>query len=100
MPFGDHLSLNKQRQFGYVLLLNIRRRFGDTQSLRICGLFCNYLSLNFDWQFWQLLIASTETMDLVAFIRLEGVNNVFSNVSLILVSTFSIFRKNRYLLIS
>jgi hypothetical protein len=24
MPFGNHLSLNKQWQFGYVLLLNVR----------------------------------------------------------------------------
>jgi hypothetical protein len=29
MPFGDHLSLNKQWQFGYVLLLNMRWQFGD-----------------------------------------------------------------------
>jgi hypothetical protein len=77
MPFGNHLLLKGQRQFGYVLLLNKRQRFGDTQELlRVCSLFCDYLSLNFDWQFWQLLIASTETIDLVAFIPLEGVNYV------------------------
>jgi hypothetical protein len=37
---------------------------------------------------WQHLIAYTETTELVAFIGLEGVNYVFSHVSLILVTTF------------
>jgi hypothetical protein len=37
MPFGDHLSLKKRWQFGYVILHNIRRQFGDTQLLRVCG---------------------------------------------------------------
>jgi hypothetical protein len=74
MPFGDLLSLNKQWQFGYILLLKMRWQFGDTQSLRIRGQFCDNLSLNIDWQFWWLLIAHTETIDLVAFIQLEGVN--------------------------
>jgi hypothetical protein len=32
--------------------------------------------------------------ELVAFIGLGGVNNVFSHVSLILVATFSIFAKS------
>ncbi len=41
----------------------------------------------------------TETIELVAFIGLGGVNSVFSHVSLILVATFSIF-ENHYLLIS
>jgi hypothetical protein len=40
------------------------------------------------WQFWQPLIAQPETIELVAFIRLGGVNNVFSHVSLILVASF------------
>ncbi len=40
------------------------------------------------WRFWRPLIALTETIELVAFIRLEGVNYVFSRVSLILVATF------------
>jgi hypothetical protein len=57
MPFGDHLSLKKRRRFGYVLLLKICRRLGDKQSLGVCGLFCDYLSLNIDWQFWQPFIA-------------------------------------------
>jgi hypothetical protein len=34
-----------------------------------------------------------ETIELVAFVRLGGVNNVFSHVSLILVATFSISAK-------
>jgi hypothetical protein len=68
MPFGDCLSLTKRWQFGYILLLNIRGRFGDTQLLRVRGQFCNNLSLNIAWQFWRLLIAYTETRDLVAFI--------------------------------
>jgi hypothetical protein len=76
MPFGDLLLLKKQWRFGYVLLLNICWQFGDTQLLRVCGQFCINLLLNIDWQFWQLLIAYTETIDLVAFIRLEGVNYV------------------------
>jgi hypothetical protein len=68
MPFGDLLSLNEQWQFGYVLLLNICWRFGDTQWRRVCGRFCDNLLLNIDWQFRQLLIAQTETIDLVALI--------------------------------
>jgi hypothetical protein len=39
MPFGDHLSLNKQRRFGYVLLLNIRQQFGNKQSPSVRGFF-------------------------------------------------------------
>ncbi len=74
MPFSDLLLLNKRWRFGYVILLNIRRRFGNTQLLRVCGRFCDNLSLNIDWQFWRLLIAYKETIDLVAFIQLEGVN--------------------------
>jgi hypothetical protein len=73
-PFGDQLSLNKRWQFGYILSLNMLRRFCDKQSLRVRGRFCNMLLLNIDWQFWQLLIAHTLAIDLVAFIRLEGVN--------------------------
>jgi hypothetical protein len=57
MPFGNHLSLKKQKQFGYVLLLDIGWRLGDEQSLSVCELFCDYLSLNNDWQFWRPLIA-------------------------------------------
>jgi hypothetical protein len=30
MPFGDLISLNKQWQFGYVLLLNICWQVGET----------------------------------------------------------------------
>jgi hypothetical protein len=37
---------------------------------------------------WQPLIARTEMIELVALIGLEGVNYVFSHVSLILVATF------------
>ncbi len=33
-------------------------------------------------------------IELVAFVRLGGVNNVFSHASLILVATFSIFAKS------
>jgi hypothetical protein len=88
MPFGNHLSLNKQWHFGYVLLLNIRWRFGDTELLSVCCQFGDNLLLNIHWQFWQPLIAETELIELVAFIRLEGVNYVFSQVSLILVATF------------
>jgi hypothetical protein len=58
MPSGNLLSLNKRWQFGYVFLLNnICWQFGDTQSLRVHGRFCDNLSLNIDWRFWQLLIA-------------------------------------------
>jgi hypothetical protein len=49
MPFGDYLSL---RRFGYVLLLNICWGLGDEQLLRVRELFCDYLLLNIDWQFW------------------------------------------------
>jgi hypothetical protein len=52
MPFGNHLSLKKQWRFGYVLLLNIRRQFGDTHSLSFCGQLGNNLLLNIHWQFW------------------------------------------------
>ncbi len=90
MPFGDHLSLKKQWQFGHVLLLNICWRFGDTQLLSVRWQFCDNLLLNINWQFLRPLIALTETIELVAFIRLEGVNYVFSHVSLILVATFII----------
>ncbi len=38
--------------------------------------------------------ALTEMIELVAFVRLGGVNNVFSHVSPILVATFSIFAKS------
>jgi hypothetical protein len=76
MPFGNHLLLNKRWQVGYVLLLNIRWRFGDTHLLTFCRQFFNNLSLNIIWQFVQPLIAETETIELVAFIRLEGVNYV------------------------
>jgi hypothetical protein len=89
MPFGNNLSLKKQWRFHAILSLNKCWQFGNTQWLRVCGRFCDNLSLNIDWQFWQLLIAYTEVIDLVAFIRLEGVNYV-SNVSLILVATFLI----------
>ncbi len=50
--------------------------------------------LTYAGNFWQPLIALTETIELVAFVRLGGVNNVFSHVSLILVATFSIFAKS------
>jgi hypothetical protein len=76
MPFGDHLSLNKRWQFGYVLSLNIRWQFSDTKLLSFRGRFCDNLSLNINWQFLRPLIVETETIELVAFIRLEGVNYV------------------------
>jgi hypothetical protein len=76
MPFGDQLLLYKRWRFGYVLSLNICWRFSNTQSLRFCGQFRDNLSLNINWQFLQPLIAETETIELVAFIRLEGVNHV------------------------
>jgi hypothetical protein len=88
MLFGDHLLLNKRWQFGYVLLLNIRWRFGDTQLLSVRWRFGDSLLLNIHWRFWRPLMAQTERIELVAFIRLEGVNYVFSHVSLILVATF------------
>ncbi len=46
------------------------------------------------WQFWRPLITWTEMIELVAFVGLGGVHNVFSHVSLILVATFSIFAKS------
>jgi hypothetical protein len=88
MPFGDHLLLKKRWQFGYVLLLNIRWQFGNTQLLSVRWQFGGNLSLNIHWRFWQPLIAKTEMIEVVAFIRLEGVNYVFSHVPLILVATF------------
>jgi hypothetical protein len=39
MPFGDHLSLEKRKQFGYVLLLTICWQLGDEQSLSVRELF-------------------------------------------------------------
>jgi hypothetical protein len=68
-------------QFGYVILLNARWQF------------CNSLSLNICWQFRQPLIAQTETIELVTFIGLGGVNDDFSHVTLILVATSIIFEK-------
>ncbi len=52
MQFGNQLSINTRWQFGVIL------------SLSVCR------------QFWQPLIAQTETIELVAFIGLEGVNYV------------------------
>ncbi len=43
--------------------------------------------------FGNLLLLKQKRYSLVAFTGLEGVNNVFSHVSLILVATFSIFAK-------
>ncbi len=92
--FGAILLLNKQWQFGALLLLNKRWRFGD------------HVLLNTHWQFGFIakcllailrqpianhmlaILATSETIELVAFIGLEGVNYVFSHVSLILVATF------------
>jgi hypothetical protein len=39
MPFGNQELLNKQWQFGYVLL-NIHWQFGDAQLLRVRERFC------------------------------------------------------------
>jgi hypothetical protein len=77
-------------------LLNIRWLIGIILLLSVCRQFGGTLSLNIRWQLWEPLIAYTETIELVAFIRLEGVNYVFSQVSLILVATFlsSIFAKS------
>ncbi len=80
--FGDQESLNNQLWFGYVVSLNARWQF------------CNSLSLNICWWFWRPLITWTETIELVAFFGLGGVNNFFSHVSLILVATSSIFAKS------
>jgi hypothetical protein len=88
MTFGDNLLLNKRWRFGYVLLLNIRWQFSDTQLLCFCGRFCDNLSLSINWQFWRPLIAETETIELVAFIRLEGVNYVSHMFPLIIFTTF------------
>ncbi len=44
--------------------------------------------------FGDLLLLKQKRLSLVAFTGLEGVNNVFSHVSLILVATFSIFAKS------
>ncbi len=66
-----------------------RRLTTDTKSLSVRWQFGDNLSLNNHWQLWHPLIAETETIELVAFIGLEGVNYVFSHVSLILVATFS-----------
>jgi hypothetical protein len=52
MQFGDQVLLNTRWQFGVILLLSVRG------------------------QFWQPLIAQTGTIELVAFIGLEGVNYV------------------------
>jgi hypothetical protein len=76
MPFGDHLSLNIRWQFGYVLLLNMRWQLRDTQLLSFHGQFGDNLLLIVNWQFLRPLIAEAETIELVAFIRLEGVNYV------------------------
>ena len=81
MTFWRTNSLNYRLWFGYVISLNARWQFCDSLLLNIC------------WQFWWPLIALTETIELVAFVGLGGVNNVFSHVSLILVATFSIFAK-------
>ncbi len=88
MSFGDHLLLKKRWQFGCVLSLNIRWQFGNIHLLSFRGRFGNSLLLNISCQFWRPLIAQIERIELVAFIRLEGVNYVFSHVSLILVATF------------
>jgi hypothetical protein len=45
MPFGNQNSLN------------ICWQLGDEQSLSVRELFCDYLLLNIDWQFWRPLIA-------------------------------------------
>jgi hypothetical protein len=74
--FDDHKLLDPCWRFGIILLLNAHWQIGDT------------LLLNIHWQFWQPLIAKTEMIDLVAFDGLEGVNYVFSHVSLIIVATF------------
>jgi hypothetical protein len=74
--FDNHVLLNNCWQLGFSLSLNARWQFGDS------------LLLNIRWQIWQPLIALTEMIELAAFIRLEGVNYVFSHVSLILVATF------------
>jgi len=49
---------------------------------------CGLLSLNIDWRFGDLLSLKRKRWSLVAFTGLEGVNSVFSHVSLILVDTF------------
>jgi hypothetical protein len=98
MQSGNHELLNTHWRFGVILLLNACWHFGDTLLLNIRWQFGNTSSLNIHWQFWQPLITQTETIELVAFIRLEGVNYVFSLVSLILVATFIflVFLQNRY----
>jgi hypothetical protein len=88
MPFGNHLLLKKQWQFGYVLLLSIRWRFGNTQLLSVRWRFCNNLLLNIHWQFLRHLITQTETIELVAFIRLEGVNCVSHMFLFFFVASF------------
>jgi hypothetical protein len=75
-----------------ILSLNICWRLGDEQPLSVCELLL--LSLNIDWRFWRPLIAKTETIEFSSSSTgLEGVNNVFSHVSLILVAIFGIFAK-------
>jgi hypothetical protein len=80
--------LNKQWQVGDYELLKNCWRFGFVLSLNACWQFGDSLSLNICWQFWRPLIALTEMIELVAFIGLDGLNYVFSHVSLILVTTF------------
>jgi hypothetical protein len=67
--------------------------FGDQLSLKSESDFSNILSLNIDWRFCDFLSLKRKRWSLVAFAGLEGVNNVFSHVSLILVATSSIFAK-------
>jgi hypothetical protein len=88
MQYGDHELLNTCWQFSMILLLNARWQFGDTLLLNIRLQFGDTLLLIIRWQFWQPPITLTETIEVVASIRLDGVNYVFSHVSLILVATF------------
>jgi hypothetical protein len=76
------------RQFGALLLLSKRLQLGNYELLNNRWQSGFVLSLNICWQFWRPLIDQTETIELVAFIGLGGVNYVFSHISLILVATF------------
>ncbi len=75
-----------------VLYRLICWRLGDEQLLSVRKHFLQ--SLNIDWRFGDLLSFKQKRQSLVAFTGLEGVNSVFSHVSLILVATSSIFAKS------
>jgi hypothetical protein len=53
MPFGDHILLKGESNFGNILSLNLCWRLGEEPSLSIREHLS--ISLNIDWQFGDLL---------------------------------------------